>query len=221
MSLFVTFEGPEGSGKSTHARLLDEHLRERGYPVTLTREPGGTPLGEKIRDLLLDPAHDAMDSRTELLLYLASRAQHVQEQILPALEEGELVISDRFADASLVYQGMARGMGVKRVREFNRWATQNTHPDLTFILDVPPKEGLTEAREGSRDRWPSNRGDRIERESLDFHRAVRQGYRTLAEQEPDRCVLLPRDRGIEDQQEEIRDLVLERIQEHENQPTRQ
>lgn len=221
MSLFVTFEGPEGSGKSTQARLLDEFLRDRGYTVTLTREPGGTPLGEQIRELLLDPAHGEMDPRAELFLYLASRAQHVQQHIRPALERGEVVISDRFSDASLVYQGMARDVGVKRVRELNRWATRNTHPDLTFILDVPLRKGLSEAREGSSERWSSNRGDRIEQESEEFHRSVKRGYRTLAEQEPERCVLLKRDRGVDALQDDVRNRVLQRLQEHENQPSRQ
>lgn len=207
MSLFVTFEGPEGSGKTTQAELLKENLVDRDYPVLLTREPGGTPLGEKIRTLLLDPDHDDMDALTELFLYEAARSQHVAQRIQPALRDGTIVISDRFSDASLVYQGMARDIGTKTVRHLNAIATQELEPDLTFIMDVPLGDGLDEAREASESQWGT--GDRIEQESDDFHRTVKQAYRDLAESDPDRYVLLSRSKSIDTIKEAVFDHVKE------------
>jgi len=179
MSLLITFEGPEGSGKSTQAERLASRLRKRKLRVLLTREPGGTPLGDALRDLLLNPhPEEAMGDRAELLLYLAARAQHVEARIRPALREGAVVIADRFTDASVAYQGYGRELGEERVRSLNDFATDGLKPDLTFILDVPP--------------------DRLEQETLAFHRRVREGYRSLAETEPGRCVLLDATSSIED-----------------------
>lgn len=209
--MFITFEGPEGSGKTTQAELLSDFLEQRGWTVNLTREPGGTPLGERLRDLLLDPAHERMDDRTELFMYMAARAQHVAERIRPALQRGEAVISDRFADASLVYQGRARKADLDWVRRLNDFATRELVPDLTIILDVPVREGLDDARKGSKTRWNTNRGDRLERETDEFHRSVREGYRELAEEEPDRCVLLERTEDIPELQDRIRTVVRERL----------
>lgn len=207
MSLFITFEGPEGSGKTTQAELLKENLLERDHPVLLTREPGGTPLGEKIRTLLLDPDHDDMDALTELFLYEASRSQHVAERIRPALEDGTIVISDRFGDASVVYQGIARGIGEKTVHELNDTATRGLEPDLTFIMDVPVEDGLDQARKASESRWGT--GDRIEQEPDDFHRTVTQAYRDLAESDPERYVLLSRAKSIDTIKEAVFDHVRE------------
>lgn len=207
MSLFVTFEGPEGSGKTTQAELLEQTLSENGHSVLLTREPGGTPLGEKIRTLLLDPDHGEMDPLTELFLYEAARSQHVAERIRPALRDGIIVISDRFADASLVYQGIARDLGKKTVSDLNHLATRGLTPDLTFIMDVPLDNGLDEARKTSESQWGT--GDRIEQESDDFHRTVREAYRELAESDPDRYVLLSRSRSIDT----IKEIVYEKVSE--------
>jgi dTMP kinase len=219
MRLFISFEGPEGSGKTTHTELLSEYLSEKGYDINLTREPGGTSLGEQIRELLLDPDHEDMDARSELFLYLAARAQHVTERIKPALEKGDVVICDRFTDASLVYQGIGRQLGFERVNELNEWATEQLRPDLTFILDVPVDRGLEEARRSSQTRWNTSDGDRMEQETSGFHERIRNGYQELAERFPDRCSLLSREAPIEDVQETIRKRVDRWIENHESQPT--
>ncbi len=181
--LFITLEGVEGSGKSTQARHLADYLRGRGFDVLCTREPGGAPIAEKIRDLLLDPAHRELSPRAELLLYEAARAQHVDEVIRPALETGRVVICDRFADSTTAYQGAGRGLQADSLELLHGWATGGLRPDLTLVLDLPPEEGL---RRAGRVR----RRDRLEQEPLDFHRRVREGFRELAEREPDRVRLL-------------------------------
>jgi len=170
---FIVFEGPEGSGKSTHARLLYEALRAQGLSCTLTREPGGTKVAEMVRRIILSPAM-RMSGLTELLLYEAARAQHVAEIIRPALDRGEVVICDRFTDASLVYQGCGRGIDRRTIRQLNAIATGGLCPDFTIILDADSAVGLARVIRRRRN------ADRMERESLEFHRAVRQGYRTLA-----------------------------------------
>jgi dTMP kinase len=201
MSLFISFEGPEGSGKTTQAKRLKEALEDRNDEVLLTREPGGTPIGDAVREILLNPDYDDMTALTELFLYEASRSQHVSEVIEPALENGKIVLSDRFADASLIYQGIARQVGEDTVESLNDLATRSLTPDLTVILDVQPEDGLDRARETS-DNY-TKEGDRIEQESSKFHRRVRDGYRQLAEREPDRCILLSRDRSIDSIHDEI------------------
>lgn len=213
--MFITFEGPEGSGKTTHANLLTKFLEANGHTVDLTREPGGTPLGEKIRELLLDPSHDSMEPRTELLLYEAARAQHISERIRPALESDNIVICDRFTDASLVYQGQARDIGKQVVKEFNQFATRELQPDLTFIMDISTDEGLDKARQSSQAKWNTESGDRIEQEGDNFHLSVREGYRKLAQENPDRCVLLDLDCSIEELQDKIEARVTERLDNHE------
>ena len=212
MSLFITFEGPEGSGKTTQAQLLAKYLTKKNFVVNLTREPGGTSIGELIRDILLDPCHKNMSYKTELFLYLATRAQHISERIKPALERGEIVICDRFSDASLVYQGMARGLGVEKVKDLNNYATDAIEPDLTFMMDIPVEKGLSEARNTSSPKWNTNSGDRIEQEGNDFHRIIRSGYRKLAQQEKERCLLLSRERSIEDLQEIIQSAVDKKVE---------
>lgn len=201
MSLFISFEGPEGSGKTTQAKRLKEALEDRNDDVLLTREPGGTPIGDAVREILLNPDYDDMTALAELFLYEASRSQHVSEVIEPALENGKIVLSDRFADASLIYQGIARQVGEDTVESLNDLATRSLTPDLTVILDVQPEDGLDRARETS-DNY-TKEGDRIEQESSEFHRRVRDGYRQLAEREPDRCILLSRDRSIDSIHDEI------------------
>ena len=182
--LFITFEGTDGAGKTTQIQRLTADLRQTGYDVCLTREPGGTPISEQIRDMLLNPDHSEMAATTELLLYAASRAQHVSEVIKPALEAGKVVISSRFADAMVVYQGYGRGLDLERINHLNRIATDGVTPDVTFVLDLPVEIGLQ--------RVQNSRGelDRLEREKIEFHRRLREGYQILAKQEPQRLKII-------------------------------
>lgn len=191
--VFVTFEGVEGSGKSTQARKLAETLRERGHGVTLTREPGGTALGERLRDILLDLGERGMLPEAELFLYMASRAEHVAGVIVPALARGEIVIADRFGDASVAYQGGGRELGASLVESLNQVATRGVKPDVTFLLDLEPQEGLRRlSQRGGGDR------DRIESEELAFHERVRDAYLRTAEREPSRFVVLDGSKGPDD-----------------------
>lgn len=178
---FIVFEGPEGAGKSTQVVRLAGRLRRAGLRATVTREPGGTPTGDAIRELVLH-ADVEIDPLVEFLLYSASRAQHVREVIRPALERGEVVLSDRFAGASVAYQGYGRGLDLDFVRDLNRRATDGLSPDLTVLLDLDPAEGL---------RRVAGRGseDRLEREDLAFHRRVRDGFLELARHDPSWLVL--------------------------------
>jgi len=184
MSLFITFEGIEGSGKSTQILRLARTLQDRHLPVIVTREPGGCPLADRIRHLLLQPDQGPMTPAAELLLYLAARAQHVQEVILPALNAGRVVLCDRFSDATTAYQGFARGIDIAFIENLNCFATAKRRPDLTLLFDLSAEEGLRRSR--SRSRRAGTHIDRLERESLDFHRKVREGYLKLAAEEPDR-----------------------------------
>ena len=181
---FITFEGTDGAGKTTQIRHLSAELRQAGYDICLTREPGGTHISEQIRDMLLNPDHSEMAATTELLLYTASRAQHVSEVIKPALEAGKIVISSRFADAMVVYQGYGRGLDLERINRLNRIATDGVTPDVTLVLDLPVEVGLQRVRK--------RRGglDRLEREKIEFHQRLRDGYRALAEQEPQRIKII-------------------------------
>ncbi len=179
IGVLITFEGPDGGGKTTQLGLLAEHLRGRGCTVLCTREPGGTALGDKIRGLLLDPANREMAARTEALLYMAARAQHVAEVIAPALARGEVVLSDRFADSTLVYQGAARQLTRGELAAINAFATGGVAPDLTILLDGDA--GMLGGRLAGR-----GGADRIEREADAFHASVRQGFRELAAAEPER-----------------------------------
>jgi len=184
--LFVTLEGVEGSGKSTQARALEKHLEARDLPVSLTREPGGTALGEEVRRILLDRANAGMTPEAELFLYLASRAEHVARVIEPRLNRGEIVISDRFGDASVAYQGGGRRLGIEFVRSLNAQAVRGVKPDITFLLDLDPEEGLRRLA-----RKVGEGGcDRIESEALEFHERVREAYLRAAESEPARFVVL-------------------------------
>jgi dTMP kinase len=180
--LFVTLEGGEGSGKSTQAQALRALLEAKGFTVTVTREPAGCPLGQRVRELLSDPSLE-LDARSELFLFVAQRAQHAAEVIRPALARGEVVICDRFGDSSVAYQGYGRGLRPDDVRLANRVATQGLVPDLTVLLDVPVETGL--ARKTG-ERVP----DRIGQEGAEFHERVRQGYLAMAAQEPDRFLVV-------------------------------
>ncbi len=184
MSLFVTFEGIEGSGKSTHLRLLAAALRSAGREVVETREPGGTALGRSLRDLLLRPSATPPDPLAELLLYCADRAQHVSEVIRPALAAGRIVLCDRFSDSTIAYQGYGRGLDLATVRALDAEAHRGLEPDLTLLLDCPPSTGLARAHARS------GAGDRFEQEALAFHEAVRRGFHALAAAAPERYRLI-------------------------------
>jgi dTMP kinase len=203
--MFITFEGPDGSGKTTQARLLAEWLRGQGYQVVLTREPGGTDIGDQIRTVLHDPLNTAIDARTEILLFSASRAQHVAQRIRPALAAGEIVISDRYADSTLAYQGYGRGLDLETLRTITAFATRRLRPDLTFYLDIAPGEGLQRRQLGG-DEW-----NRLDAETPEFHRRVRAGYLELVEQEPERWVVIQAARSVEEVQAEIRGRVQARL----------
>jgi dTMP kinase len=182
--LFVTFEGGEGSGKTTQLGLLAVRLRAAGERVVETRDPGGTAIGKEIRAILLSRESGPISAATELFLYEASRAQLVRDVIAPALERGTIVLCDRFTDSTLAYQGFGRGLDVEVIRRMDRLATGGLGPDLTMLLDLEPAMGLARCRrDAASDVAPR---DRIEAEPLDFHRRVREGYRRLAREEPDR-----------------------------------
>ncbi|MDP8230658.1 MAG: dTMP kinase [Candidatus Gorgyraea atricola] len=200
--LFITFEGPEGSGKSTHSKLLCDFLREKGHKVLYTREPGGTLISEKIRKVLLDPKNKGMDVACEMLLYIAARAQIIKEKILPALKRGEIVVCDRFTDATLVYQGYAGGIDLKTIKDINTIATKGISPEVTFLLDIEAKKGLLRSGKNK---------DRMERKSLLFHKKVRQGYLMIARKEPRRVRILSAIGEISETQEKIRKIVLKLI----------
>lgn len=182
MSLFITFEGIEGSGKTTQIRLLAEHLLAGGRDILLTREPGGCPIADAIRRILLDPQNAALVPRAELLLYAAARAQHVEEVIVPALRDGKTVLCDRFTDATLAYQGGGRGLDRNLIDRLNALAAGPLVPDLTILLDMPAEEGLHRARRRNAEP-PFHDEDRFEREALAFHRRVRDGYLAIASTE--------------------------------------
>jgi dTMP kinase len=179
--MFITFEGGEGSGKSTAIRKIVAQLEKEGYDVVLTREPGGTPISEEIRNVILDKRNTDMDPRTEALLYAASRRQHIVQKILPALKAGKIVICDRYLDSSLAYQGGARGLGIDNVLAMNLFATEGLEPDLTLLFDIKPEEGLA--------RIAANSGrevNRLDVEKLAFHNQVREAFHTLAKRFPER-----------------------------------
>jgi dTMP kinase len=174
--VFLAFEGGEGAGKSTQIERLRQHLARQGYDIVVTREPGGTPLGERIRGLLLDPTSHVSD-RAEALLFAAARAQHAEERIRPALARGAIVLCDRYIDSSVVYQGAARGLGLEQVERLSRWATGELLPDRVLLLDVPPELGMSRA---------GTRPDRLEQAGLSFHQMVNETYRSLAADHPER-----------------------------------
>ena len=197
--LLITFEGPEGSGKTTLIEGIVAELARRGCETLQLREPGGTPIGERIRSVLLDHSSQGMCAETELLLMEASRAQLVREKIQPALEAGLIVLCDRYADASTAYQGFGRGLGEKRVERFNRFATGGLQPDLTFLCLLPPAEG--------RARLKQRKTDRLDREDLAFHERVYEGYQALAASGQPRMVVLDASRSPE----EMRAAALEHL----------
>lgn len=210
MAFFITFEGIEGCGKTTQIRRLATHLEARGYSLVLTREPGGCPIADQIRSILLDAANSAMKPMAELFLYAAARAQHIAEVIAPALAAEKIVLCDRFTDATLAYQGYGRELNRALIMELNRMATGGLRPDLTILLDCPVTVGLGRATarisgmEGEKE-------ERFERESLQFHERVREGYRQLASQESDRFIIIDGSQSITAAEKAVREAVLDRL----------
>jgi dTMP kinase len=202
MGLFITFEGPEGSGKTTQIRLLAAWLRDRACDVLMTREPGGTRIGEAVRSILLDPAHTEMCAEAEILLFSAARAQIVREIIRPHLERGGVALCDRFADSTLAYQGYGRQLDLRTLQEITAFATGGLTPDLTICLDLPVVEGLRRKRGGDLVEW-----NRMERERLGFQERVRGGFLALAAAEPSRWLVLDAMQPVEETQAAIRKRV--------------
>ena len=194
--LFITFEGPDGSGKSTQARMLAARLRGGGHDVLESAEPGGTPIGMQIRRILLDPVNQELCAVSELLLMFAARAQNVDQWILPALAQGRIVLSDRFTDSSLVYQGAGRGLGVQTVLEVDRIACRGLKPDLTLCIDIETEAGLARAHSRNRDA-AGHKESRLDEQAIEFHRAARAAYHELARTEPERVKLIDGGRDAE------------------------
>lgn len=190
--VFITFEGGEGSGKTTIAAMIKEALTQEGYQVVLTREPGGVEIAEKIRDIIHDVKHTNMDRKTEALLYAASRRQHLVEKVIPALEQGSIVICDRFVDSSMVYQGIGRGIGVDEVYQMNLFATENILPKRTIFFDILPEDGLKRVY-ANKDREVN----RLDLENIEFHQKVYQGYISLCDKFPERIVKIDASLDIE------------------------
>jgi dTMP kinase len=188
--IFISMEGPDGSGKSTQIEKIKSYLEGEGYEVVVTREPGGTAISEAVREIILNRDYTEMGYMTEALLYASARAQLVSEVIKPAIESGKAVISDRFIDSSAVYQGIARGLGVENIYKINEYATQGIMPDVTFLLDLPAKVGIGRKKE-------QKELDRMELESIEFHERVAQGYRDLAKLAPERIYTVDAAENIE------------------------
>lgn len=203
---FITLEGGEGSGKTTVLGRVAAYLQNRSIAYRITREPGGIEIAEKIRSIILDPAHTAMDARTEALLYAASRSQHLAEVVEPALKDGLTVLCDRFVDSSLVYQGHARGLGMEEVWSINRFAIGNRMPDLTLYLDVDPEVGLSRIAANQ-----EREVNRLDLESLAFHQKVREGYQLLVKANPERIVVLDANRPIHLVEQDIVRTLEERV----------
>lgn len=203
-NLFITFEGGEGSGKTTIIEELKKKL-ENKYSLVLSREPGGVKIAEDIRKIILDPLNTAMCDETEALLFAASRMQHLKEKVIPALNEGKIVLCDRYIDSSLVYQGYSRGLGIEKVLEVNGFATKYM-PLITFFIDVTPEVGL------SRLKGRNNKIDRLDQEKFEFHKKIYEGYLKLCEMYPNRIVKINGDRPINDIVEEIYGIIVQRIE---------
>ena len=198
--LFITLEGPEGAGKSTQLPRLCTWLEGQGRPVVATRNPGGTAIGRQIRQVLLDPANKAMVPMAELMLYAADRAQHVEEVVRPALASGAVVLCDRFGDSTLAYQGYGRGLDLTLLRALNEMASGGLRPDLTLLLDLPSEVGLARVA-------ASRAIDRLEDEAIAFHHRLREGYRALAAEEPDRFVVVDATQDPERVQAQLQEAV--------------
>ena len=203
--MFVTFEGPEGSGKSTQIQLLADFLQQKGIAVLTTREPGGTLIGDEIRACLHNVAHTQMSDEAEILLYSASRAQLCRELIMPALASQKIILCDRFYDSTIAYQGYGRGLDIAILRQITQFATNGLKPDLTFLLDIEVERGL------ARRRTQGEEMNRLDLEAVSFHRRVREGYHILAKQEPERWLIVDADRSVTAVQATLQQLLLERV----------
>ena len=204
--LFITFEGVEGSGKTTQIQRLKKYLTQKGIRCKVTREPGGCSIGEKIRKILLNPDHREMVPMTELLLYEAARAQHVMETVKPFVEKEGVVLCDRFSDATLAYQGFGRGIDSKWIQRLNHIASQGVRPDVTFLLDCPSDIGLKRAIQRNRT-LKQEKEERFEREAIQFHRRVRKGYLAIARKEPHRVKVIDTRQGEEKVFEKIQKII--------------
>lgn len=204
--MFITLEGPEGSGKTTAVEAAVKELEARGYQIVRTREPGGTPIAEQIRNVILDKENTKMDPRTEALLYAASRRQHLVEKVWPALKEGKIVICDRYLDSSLAYQGGARGLGIDNILNVNMFATDNTFPDLTLLFDITPEEGLKRIAANA-----SREVNRLDLEKLDFHHNVRNTFLELAKRYPKRYVIIDASKSREEVAKATLEAILSRL----------
>ena len=204
--MFITLEGPEGSGKTTAVEAAVKKLEEMGYQIVRTREPGGTPISEQIRNVILDKGNTAMDGRTEALLYAASRRQHLVEKVWPALKEGKIVICDRYLDSSLAYQGGARGLGIEEVLNINLFATENTWPDLTLLFDIKPEIGLARISANA-----NREVNRLDLEKLDFHNKVRESFLLLAKRFQERFVIIDASQDRESVAKDTMEAILSRL----------
>ena len=202
--LFITLEGPEGSGKTSHIPRLVEYFREKGYTVFSTREPGGTPIGEQIRDVIHDLKNQEMHPRTETLLYQAARAQIVEQVIKPRLANGEIVISDRYYDSTIAYQGYGHQQDLEHVRALVKYATGGLVPDLTVLLDLDVEEGLKRKKK-------DNEWNRLDAYTVEFHQRVRQGYHEMVEAEQSRWVVVDASQKWESVQEELRKVIVDKL----------
>lgn len=205
--MFITFEGPEGSGKTSAANEVIRILVARGYDVLYTREPGGTPIAEEIRNIILDKKNTALDARAEALLYAASRRQHLVEKVWPALKEGKIVISDRFLDSSLAYQGAARKIGIENVLNINLFATEGTFPDLTLLFDITPEKGLERIAINKK-----REVNRLDLEALEFHRQVRETFLELAKKYRERYVVIDASKTLPEVVGAALNVILDRLE---------
>ena len=205
--MFITLEGPEGSGKSTQIRRLAKRLEAMGYPVITTREPGGTPIGDQIRHVLVRLENKELHPRTEILLFLAARAQLVEQLIKPALQDGKIILCDRYGDSTLAYQGYGHGLDLDKLRQMLDFATDHLKPDLTILLDLDVKTGLM--RKKAEDEW-----NRLDAYEVLFHERVRQGYLQLAAEEPERWRVVDASQGIDTVQEDLFQIILDALTNH-------
>ena len=206
MSLFITLEGPEGSGKTSAIKIVKERLESLGYQIEMTREPGGTYISEQIREVILDKRNTLMDPRTEALLYAASRRQHLVEKIWPSLKEGKIVFCDRYLDSSLAYQGYARGLGIDEILKVNDYAPEGTFPDITLLFDIDPELGLERINK-NKDREVN----RLDVEKLSFHKKVREGYLLLSKKFPERYIIVDASKPLEEVANQVFEEIIKKL----------